>query len=96
LKNENEDFFNFCFLYGSSIQFLNIISKASSLCSTKALSQEHSKFVDHVFHGVKETLFPHFNRYNLVMYVINFFETLCTHYFYSPKQDPMVESQKKN
>jgi hypothetical protein len=44
----------FLFIFGFSIQFLNTISKASSLCSTKALNQEDSKLVDH---GVKKALF---------------------------------------
>jgi hypothetical protein len=45
------------FLGRFSTQFPNATSKASSLCSAKVLSQEDSKFVDHVLHGVKKALF---------------------------------------
>jgi hypothetical protein len=62
LKNENEEvlvfgFWFFFFFCGFSAQFPNTISKASSLYSEKVLSQEDSKFVDHVLHSVKKTLF---------------------------------------
>jgi hypothetical protein len=84
------DFYFFC-----STQFPNTISKASNLCSAKVLSQEDSKFADPVFRGCKKSPFLHFKRYNLAIYVVNFFEKNSTHYFNSPKQDPTVESQKK-
>jgi hypothetical protein len=47
----------FYFFGGFSIQFPNIISKASALCSTKVLSQEDSKFVDPILQGEKKALF---------------------------------------
>jgi hypothetical protein len=47
----------FIFIGGFSTQFPNIISKASSLCSAKILSQEDSKFPGLVLQGVKEALF---------------------------------------
>jgi hypothetical protein len=47
----------FSLFYGFSTQFPNIISKASTLCSAKVLSQEDSKIVDLVLQGVKKTLF---------------------------------------
>jgi hypothetical protein len=34
-----------------------MISKVSTLCSSKVLSQWDSKFGDHVLHGVKQALF---------------------------------------
>jgi hypothetical protein len=60
------------------------MSKASIVCSTKVLSQEHSKFVDPILHGVKIDSFLHFKHHNLAIYVVNFFETFSTHYFNSP------------
>jgi hypothetical protein len=56
LKNENKYFLDFYFLCGFLTQSLNIISKASTLCSTKVLSQEGSKFVD-LFCKVLKKLF---------------------------------------
>jgi hypothetical protein len=50
-------FWNFIFFGGFSTQFLNKISKASSLCSAKVLSQEDSKFDDPVLQGIKRSLF---------------------------------------
>jgi hypothetical protein len=44
IKNENKEFLDFYSFYGFSTQFLNTISKASTLCSAKFLSQEDSKF----------------------------------------------------
>jgi hypothetical protein len=77
-----------------STLFPSIISKASSLCSTNFLSQEDSKVVDPILHGIKKILFLHFKRYNLAIHVVNFFETFSTYNFNSPKQDPTVESKK--
>jgi hypothetical protein len=42
---------------GFSTQFLHTITKTLTLSSTKALSQEDSKFVDLVLHGAKTVLF---------------------------------------
>jgi hypothetical protein len=47
----------FYFFGGFSTQFPNTISKASSLCSAKVLSQEDSKFADLVLQRIKEVLF---------------------------------------
>jgi hypothetical protein len=49
--------FLFPFFPKFSTQFPNTISKALSLCSIKVLSQEDSKFADHVLQGVKKALF---------------------------------------
>jgi hypothetical protein len=95
LKNENKYFLRFYFLCGYSTQFPNTISKASSMCSAKILSQKDLKFADPILHVVKKALFLHFKHYDLTIYVVNFFETFSTPYFNSPKQYPMVESQKK-
>jgi hypothetical protein len=81
------------FSYGFSIQFPNTISKALTFPSTKVLNQEDSKFVEPFLQVVKKISFLHFKRYNLAIYEANFFET-STHYFNSPKQDPIVKSQK--
>jgi hypothetical protein len=40
-----------------STQFPNTISKTSSLCSAKVLSQEDSKFAHLVLHGIKKVIF---------------------------------------
>jgi hypothetical protein len=85
------DFYFFCKF---STQFPNKISKASTLYSAKVLSQEHSKYYDLGLDGIKKNSILHCKRYNLAIYVINFFETFFTHYFNSPKQDPTIESQK--
>jgi hypothetical protein len=46
----------FYFFNGFPTQFPNIISKAPTLCSTKVLNQEDSKFVDPVLQSAKNTL----------------------------------------
>jgi hypothetical protein len=51
LLNEIKDFWISIFFYGFSTQSPNIISKASTLCSAKVVSQEDSKFV---LQGVKK------------------------------------------
>jgi hypothetical protein len=53
LKNENKDFLDFYFLHGFPTRFFSIISKASTFCGTKVLTQKESNFVDHVFQMVK-------------------------------------------
>jgi hypothetical protein len=55
--NENKDSMDYIFFNGFSTQFPNTISKASTLRSAKVLSQEDSKFVEHIFQVVRETLF---------------------------------------
>jgi hypothetical protein len=50
-------FWVFIYFCEFSTQFSNTISKASSLCSAKVLSQEDSKFADLVLQGVKKSLF---------------------------------------
>jgi hypothetical protein len=60
----------------------------------KELSQEDSKFANPVLHGANKSFFLHFKRYNLAIYVVNFFESFSTCYFNNKKQDPTVESQK--
>jgi hypothetical protein len=61
------------------------------LGSAEVSTQEDSKFVELVLQGIEKSSNLHFKRYNLAIYVV---ETFSTHYFNSPKQDPMVESQK--
>jgi hypothetical protein len=65
------------------------------LRSAKDLSQEDSKFARLVLQGQKKGTFLHFKRYNLAIYVVKFFEAFSSYYFNNPKQDPMVEFQKK-
>ena len=48
LKNENKTFLSFYFYCRFSTQFPNTRSKPSSLCSAKILSQEDSKFANHL------------------------------------------------
>jgi hypothetical protein len=48
---------DFYIFYAFSTKSPNTISKALSLCGTKVLSQEDSKFVDHVLQCVKKALF---------------------------------------
>jgi hypothetical protein len=56
LKYKNKEFLGFYFFCEFSTQFPNLLSKASSFCSVKVLSQVDSKFVDHL-NGVKNVLF---------------------------------------
>jgi hypothetical protein len=86
-------YWNFYLFYGFSTQFPNTISKDSTLCGTKVLIQENSKFADPIFTCCKKSSFLYFKRYNLAIYVVNFFRTFSTHYFNNPKQDPTVESE---
>jgi hypothetical protein len=85
-------FISFC---GFSTQFPITMSKGPSLCSAKFLSQEDSKFANRVFVRCEKNSFSHFKRYNLTMYVVNFFEAYSTPFFNNPKQDPMVKSRKR-
>ena len=47
------------------------------------------------FAGCKKSSFLHFKCYNLTTYAINFFEIFFIPYVNSPKQDPTIESHKK-
>jgi hypothetical protein len=55
--NKNEDFLNFKIFNGFLTQFLNIISRVTTFCSAKVLSQEESKFVDPILQGAKKVHF---------------------------------------
>ena len=58
IKNENKDFFEFLFIFnGFSTQLLNTNLKASTFCSAKILSQNDSKFANHILEGVRRALF---------------------------------------
>jgi hypothetical protein len=79
---------------GFRTQFLNMISRVTTFCSTKVLSQEESKFADRVLHGTKK-IKNNLKQYNLAIYVVNFFEKNFTHYHNSLRQDLTIESSKK-
>jgi hypothetical protein len=90
---KKKDFIELLFFYGFSTQFPKTISKASTLHSTKVLSQENSKLLK-LFGGCKKNSFLHFKRYNLAIYVVSSCETFSTNYFNSPKQDPVWKTKK--
>jgi hypothetical protein len=71
-----------------------MISRVTTFCSAKVLSQEESKFVDPVFARCKKSSFFGLKHYNLAIYVVNFFEKNFTHSHNSLRQDPTVESPK--
>jgi hypothetical protein len=60
----------------------------------KNFKQKDPKFVDLVLQGEKKSSFFLFKRYNLAIYVVNFFGTFSTRYFRSLEQDPTVKIQK--
>jgi hypothetical protein len=85
-----------CFFFcGFLTHFTTIKSKTSTLNNEKKINQGNSKSVDPDFAGCKKGSFLHLKCYNLVIYVVNFFEIFSTHYFNSVGQDPMVGTQKK-
>jgi hypothetical protein len=74
------------------------MSKAPTLCSTKVLYQEDSKFAGLVLQGVEKALF--FTSYTMILqfiwsiYLVNLFGTFLTHCFSTLGRDPPVGSKK--
>jgi hypothetical protein len=69
--------------------------KNSTLSNEKNLTKENQSLLILILQGAKKNSFLYLKCYNLVIYVVSFFEKNSTHYFNSPRQDPMVGSQEK-